>query len=270
MLKRQQTIAILLLMCLAVGLAWIDQRTSLPSQNPVGDERSARAEHKSTNNNPLELFWDWTTREAVSFYTFVLAIFTGVLGITAIKQIKYLRLANETARIAANAAKQSAETQANDTRIIQRAYISANPRGVIPFGGGFADGMVGFENVGNLPARSVSWFIDLTLDPDVQWQGFHIKEDGFIGGTHVIPPGTEMRQWKHAEPSAEDFEGFKRKNYFVFVWGEIRYDDGFGGTRRFTKFCHRYDRRGFDDKRVSPPQISPEGAVFHQHGNEAN
>lgn len=57
----------------------------------------------------LREFWDWTTRDAVSFYTSVLAIFTAVLGATAIVQLKYLRRADETARISSDAAKRAAD-----------------------------------------------------------------------------------------------------------------------------------------------------------------
>src|SRR3546814_6825651 len=32
---------------------------------------------------------------------------------------------------------------------------------------------------------------------------------------------------------------FDNSESFIFVWGIVYYDDGFGG-RRFTRFCHRY------------------------------
>jgi hypothetical protein len=57
----------------------------------------------------LKRFWDWTTHDAVSFYTFVLAIFTGVLGCVALIQLHFLNRADKTARVAAEAAKLNAE-----------------------------------------------------------------------------------------------------------------------------------------------------------------
>src|SRR3546814_19268099 len=32
---------------------------------------------------------------------------------------------------------------------------------------------------------------------------------------------------------------FDNSESFIFVWGSVYYDEGFGG-RRLTKFCHRY------------------------------
>ena len=49
-------------------------------------------------------FWAWTTHDPVAFYTFVLAIFTFVLGLVAIFQAAMLIRADKTARLAAEAA----------------------------------------------------------------------------------------------------------------------------------------------------------------------
>ena len=56
----------------------------------------------------LEL-WGWVTKDAITFFTVILSLFTGVLGATAIAQIKYLRRADETARTSADAAKRAAD-----------------------------------------------------------------------------------------------------------------------------------------------------------------
>jgi hypothetical protein len=89
-------------MGLAIGMGWLDIRTS-PTQHSINGQRAARADKEAAQNNPLQLFWDWTTKDAVSFYTFVLAIFTGILGITAIKQIKAARMAADAAYLNAQA-----------------------------------------------------------------------------------------------------------------------------------------------------------------------
>jgi hypothetical protein len=56
---------------------------------------------------------------------------------------------------------------------------------------------------------------------------------------------------------------------FIYVWGQVCYDDGFG-RRRFTKYCHRYNRRvlrRLDDGGYGIPERD---ARFHEYGNDAN
>jgi hypothetical protein len=58
----------------------------------------------------LYRFWEWAAKDAITVYTFLLAIFTGALARISIVQIHYLRRADQTAQTAANAARSSAET----------------------------------------------------------------------------------------------------------------------------------------------------------------
>ena len=51
--------------------------------------------------------------EKIAFYTEVLAVFTGILALVSSVQICFLYLADKTARIAANAAKLSADAAVN-------------------------------------------------------------------------------------------------------------------------------------------------------------
>jgi hypothetical protein len=103
------------------------------SKSPHPPERRTRTEHtyyEAKHDNILSDAWNWTTQDPVSFYTFILAIFTGVLGVTAFVQIRYLRKADETARIAADAAKKSADAgkiSADHIPLVERAYIFGGP-----------------------------------------------------------------------------------------------------------------------------------------------
>src|SRR4051794_1366984 len=78
-------------------LAW---RSWQPSETPQQQQRAEESAHQRADDTPLERFWNWTTHDPVTFYTFVLALFTSVLGATAIVQIRYLRKADETTRLA--------------------------------------------------------------------------------------------------------------------------------------------------------------------------
>jgi hypothetical protein len=84
----------------------------------------------------------------IAYYTLILKEATDHLGVIAIK---------------------TADVQERDTKILQRAYLSAEPRGVSTFlapddtsPGDRVVGHVGFRNVGRLPARNVRWFLKMT------------------------------------------------------------------------------------------------------------
>jgi ABC-type nitrate/sulfonate/bicarbonate transport system permease component len=102
-MDQAQRAVIALLLCFAIWCGWQSKLSSQPTQLLESGETTKKTNKNSANNNPFELFWNWTTRDAVSFYTFVLAIFTGVLGGTAIIQIHFLRRADETAHVTADA-----------------------------------------------------------------------------------------------------------------------------------------------------------------------
>jgi hypothetical protein len=175
------------------------------------------------------------------------------------------------------ALRQNAQTQKYHTEAVQRAYLSAYPIGVNPFeAAAYAEGRVGIRNVGRLPARQVRWFIDVTTSSDGRRTHFPIGE---LAGSNTIHSGAEMTQWGRTAVSRQEFQNFQENNLWVYVWGTVLYDDGFGNERH-TNFCHRYDARGFSPSvaglssqqalHLGRAAISPEGVVYHQNGNDAD
>jgi hypothetical protein len=162
-------------------------------------------------------------------------------------------------------------------KITQRAYLAVDPLGVDPFGpteGPSAPSVahIAVRNVGNLPARHVSWFIDVRLDSNWQSKDFPI-DDGMRFGDNVVAPGISMARSQNKEFSREDYNAFKANKLQLYVWGEVLYDDGFG-VRRFTKFCHRYPCRSMKTPPVvfmDPlPPLLADGARYHRYGNDAD
>src|SRR5580692_2767121 len=76
LMDQAQRAVIALLLCFAIWCGWQSKLSSQPTQLLESGETTKKTNKNSANNNPFELFWNWTTRDAVSFYTFVLAIFT--------------------------------------------------------------------------------------------------------------------------------------------------------------------------------------------------
>jgi hypothetical protein len=87
-----------------------------PPKIPYAQQSNAATNAKSDDNKiakswgeRLSAIWDRTLDDPVAFYTFVLAIFTAVLAIVAFTQIGFLIRSDKTARVAADAAKLSAD-----------------------------------------------------------------------------------------------------------------------------------------------------------------
>jgi len=104
--------------------SWYSWQSSKSPHAPTNRQTAKQPDEKAAHYNPFYEFWQWTTHDAVSFYTFVLAIFTGILGSVAIVQIRYLSRADETARMAAEAAKKSA----NASLLALRPWVSCEAK----------------------------------------------------------------------------------------------------------------------------------------------
>jgi hypothetical protein len=159
--------------------------------------------------------------------------------------------------------------QLRDSRLLQRAYLNVEPFGIRQGSNSFfAD--IGIRNAGRLPARHVAWLIRVErFSMDNEWKDFsyaHLKS----GGTHVIPAGGVMRR---SEPTSIDGRFIQKAlagdgEYFVYVWGEVSYSDGFRNDR-FVRFCHRYNYAAFKP-RLKGYDIPTEEGRYHESGNDAD
>jgi hypothetical protein len=164
--------------------------------------------------------------------------------------------------------------QFNDSRILQRAYLSVDPLGIrrrngkLPF---FAH--VGIRNGGRLPARNVAWFIRVEgFSKDNRWSSLSDEHESDDGGTHVIPASGLMRRSREVTIDPRFIEKARKGlgPYFLFVWGQVDYTDGFGWPR-FTKFCHRYNYAAFEDEGVGGGcHNPPEEGRHHEYGSDAD
>jgi hypothetical protein len=177
-----------------------------------------------------------------------------------------------------------------ESRVIERAYVSAEPLGILPFVrelNSFAQ--VGFKNAGRLPARRVRWRIEVSMQEgrqfvprrvpidEQEWRG---RQGGVVvsGATVVqavrIPANTIDDYLWEAFSRDKEFEYDPEAEEYIYVWGLIEYHDGF--TTRHTRFCHRYFFRGFVERLDIESYgglsaVLPEsGARQHENGNEAD
>src|SRR5262249_20448349 len=189
--------------------------------------------------NRVTAFWHWTTNDPVSFYTAVLALSTILLWIVTWRGIR---------------------TQSKDTRILQRAYVSVDPGGLTAHRDrdDRLHTTVIFRNVGHLPAQNVRWYGTFGGWPETDGKNFPVKEPG--DGKIVLPPGTSSTQ------RVGTVFTNKLQNS-LFVWGIVKYDDGFG-KQRCTRFCHVYDTKNIINQ--LGVTLPAENAEFAEYGNDAN
>jgi len=86
---------------------------------PEAETVSEKTGEKRSDESYLYQVWQWATHDAITVYTFFLAIFTGALVGVSWVQIRYLNSADKTAQRTAEAAKKSADALPT----LERAYV---------------------------------------------------------------------------------------------------------------------------------------------------
>jgi hypothetical protein len=258
----------LALIASALLLAILDGTiSSLMTCHPITDASGHAADAKKAEeectalHGPILIGMEWAAHIAHKYEglitavtTIFLAIFTGRLWWSTDQLWK--------------SATAAAKAQSDDTRILQRAYISVVPLGIIRYRLMDRYGChVGFHNSGNLPATHVTWFMHRKVSTDPVRKDFSINEQRFEGDLvipqHITAPkGTMSFSKRFIERFNQGNDG---RNRFVYVWGEVRYTDGFG-KRRWIKFCHRYNLAPFNVSYGVPVDF----ARYHEHGNHTD
>jgi hypothetical protein len=154
------------------------------------------------------------------------------------------------------------------TRILERAYLTVKPLGIETYRTkDNVIGLIAFCNSGRLPAKNVSWFLDRGCDTNRRLAHFPVDENHFVG-SQIVPPGGEMI--KGTGPiQIDDFTNIIASTPQVYVWGVVRYDDGFG-TLRTTEFCHRYDCSGVEKDGAGRYIVPAKDGRQHEFGNKAD
>jgi hypothetical protein len=216
-----------------------------------------RIEHRSTNQNGTNEskpsgFWEKATDDPVAYFTLWLVVFTAGLGIVTARGI-YI--------------------QARDTRVLQRAYVAVEPRGIeLRMDGGTLMGHVVVKNSGNLPAANLSLLIRM------KWCHKGDEQDFVLGtgkGEIVISPHSEtilgsdefvgLQELLDASGAQANGPRGNEKPVYLYIWGAVYYHDGFV-SGRITKFSHRYN---WKMRSLSPGayEIDASRGRLHEFGN---
>jgi hypothetical protein len=233
------------------GLFWLAVLGWATSYLPTTAEKEycyQTAAKSGYDTRECKTFWERVTSDPIALFTLILSGATVGLW---------------TATILAS------KRQSNETKILQRAYLTVVPLGVKPFNIESRYSCdVGFFNTGNLPAKNVTWVIHRQFSQDPVRERFPIK-DRFEGNIVVpqqvtAPKGARGVTSRRYEVFSKDNNG---RNRWLYIWGEVRYRDGFPNSPlRFTRFCHRYNLAAF----IPGKGIAATDARYHEHGNNTD
>jgi len=216
------------------------------------DETPNKCSEESKNHG----FWEKVGCDPTAYFTLWLVAFTGVLAISTIG------LWIVTWRVGSR--------QSEETRILQRAYLSVEPLGIKAMKpvAKFSVPHIQISNVGKLPAKHVRWLIHHAASEDHDRRVFRIDESD-ANGDITLSPGVRMRQG--GDLVDVDTELKLQFGWYVYVWGAAYYEDGFGEPR-ITRFCHRYNCANLvtlvSDLTMGY-EIDAEYARYNRWGNDA-
>lgn len=197
---------------------------------------------EDSKDKEIETFWQRTVSEPISFYTFVLAIFTGLLALVAVFQIAHLIRSNTEATKAANAAEKAANAAIASNEISrgimiaeQRPWIAVevNVAGPLAYDAKGWDAGVrwhiplkyNLRNLGKTPATNVSFFAEIIPYVIPCWPAGKIK-DGKPQGEST--PGTDIiEEIKNICGFPDDMSSLNM-GWGTVVFPEERIDGEFG------------------------------------------
>jgi hypothetical protein len=107
---------------IALGMMYESSRR--PSVNqPTHQQSSTASEQIAKSHEPEPFSINWLTRDGVVFFTFVLSMVAGIQAALFLWQLRYMREGMEDARVAAGAARQSADTARDAFAKLERPYL---------------------------------------------------------------------------------------------------------------------------------------------------
>jgi hypothetical protein len=198
--------------------------------------------------------WEWVDADRfIAIWIVILSVVTFLFFLGTRKMVK-------DARNAANRREQ-------DSRILQRAYLSVQPDAVRRLARPHETARAGISivNSGYLPARNIAWVINQAFSDEEQLKDFPVEKDK-AEGANVIVPQSHMLQDSQPFPAGlGTFATPESSSKYLYVWGAVFYDDGFGGNRT-TKFCHRYNGISYSGS----SDVIAENGRLHSYGNDAD
>jgi hypothetical protein len=246
-MSQAQRAVIALFGCLVVWMAWQDRQSS---QYPSPTQTQS-AEHRSNESglNKQLVLWGWLTRDAVGFFTLCLAaVGVGQLVLFFV-QLKLIRKSLEDTKLAAEAAKKSADAaviSAEHMPRVERAYLflamdfvssikefehsDPTTRSRITFG---------LKNHGKTPAV-MEELHTMAKYWGASWPAMGTAEKILIQKGWMISAGETQSGYEIAFAlRADEIDRAKEGKGYILFWGKAVYRDVFKNTHE-SGWCRAF------------------------------
>jgi hypothetical protein len=229
---------------IAISLYYVVDKSEPTIQEAIGQSKTT----------PQKDAFEVLSNERIAYYTKVLALITGGLAFFGVVQAYFLIRADETARLSARAALDSADA----LRAEQRAFVFRDSFDVNPINNQLII-FARWRNSGSTPTRNmtnyVNWrpFIgEMPKDfsyPDLDKLGNTVGPDVALTRTFAPPNGTTLSESLTIPTNILDDLRTGQKR--IFVWGWTKYEDVFGG-HHVTRFCNEVKIVSADAQSLAP------------------
>jgi hypothetical protein len=105
-------------------------QSSQPAQQPSQNQRASHTPNEASKGEDEKSLWK--PNDPVSLYTLVLAFFSGLLVVVSFIQIRFLTLADRTARISAIAARRAANASRKSAGVSEQALLMVETPYLVP------------------------------------------------------------------------------------------------------------------------------------------
>jgi hypothetical protein len=227
--KILNTVCIAAFACLVLGFVLIEWKFSLL---PLPNQQTKQNPYHVLGGKIASVAAPKSSDDRIADYTWWLAVLTGALVVTALGQGFFIARSDKTARMAANAAKVSAETAKASFEISKlelRADLALKTA-IMRNLDAIPEATVELINSGRTKAKDVTFWLTMGFRPIPPPEGAFEKPREIVASKIDLGPQRTVINTVvfKRQPSREEIDALKTIQVSLFVFGEAVYTDIFG------------------------------------------
>ncbi len=201
----------------------------VPVKQTASDVGYAYNEYENQQISPLHIFWDWITKDSISFFTVLLVLVSGWQGVLILRAERSTQRALRTAREQVEVTRLIGEAQT-------RAYIGAHNIEVTDFRAGHAPKFkYNPTNTGQTPAYNLTILSGLFFTSDNPEQ-FKVRFGAAQSRSRIVLSNGQLVSQDMKGPVLNQGQYLLcvEQKAFVILAGKMRYRDVFNHWHRTT------------------------------------